>query len=201
MTESPTLRSRDALPALVGIFLIVGTWLRLTGLFSTPLWLDEAYSAYAVEKGFLFTWTVVPTYDVHPPLYYTILGSWALVAGDSLAGLRMLGVVCGLATIAIVGLAGREIARALSLDERLLAASAMVLVALSPLMIDMSREVRPYPVMILVYSMAVLGIVRVARFSAESGLVPIRSFLLYLTGLELTFWMHNIGPLFGAWTR
>jgi mannosyltransferase len=178
--------------------LVAGAWLRLTGLLRTPLWLDEAYSAYAVENGFRFMWSVVPTYDVHPPLYYTFLGLWSVVAGDSLAGLRMLGLVCGLTTIAFAVMAGRELARALDVDERLLAGSAAALVALSPLMIDMSREVRPYPLMILAYAAAIVGMLRVGRTAGSEGSVARGPFLLYLAGLALTFWLHNVGPLFGA---
>lgn len=189
----------NGLHTLIGaVILIIGAWFRLAGLFRTPLWLDEAYSAYAVENGLRFTWTVVPTYDVHPPLYYTLLGLWSFVAGDSLAALRMLGFVCGLATIGVAALAGRELARALELDERLLAGSAAALVALSPLMIDMSREVRPYPVMILAYAAAIVGMLRVGRAAASEGNVARGPFLLYLAGLALTLWLHNVGPLFGA---
>lgn len=180
------------------IILTGALWFRLGGLFRNPLWLDEAYSAYAVEKGFAFTWTVVPLYDVHPPLYYTILGVWTLLAGDSLAGLRMLGVVCGLAAIAVAALAGREIGLAIDVDARRVAGAAGALAAFSPLMIDMSREVRAYPVMILAGAIALLGMIRVARLASGTGAIARGPFLLYLSGLELTLWLHNVGPLFAV---
>ncbi|MBI2214709.1 MAG: glycosyltransferase family 39 protein [Acidobacteria bacterium] len=197
MTRS-SARSRNFLPAVAVVLSAVAVWFRASRLFRAPLWLDEAYSAHAVEKGFAFTWTVVPTYDVHPPLYYTILGLWSLLAGDSLAGLRMFGVVCGLLTIVIVAFAAFELARSLDLDGPMLVACSALLAAFSPLMIAMSREVRPYAAMILAFTLALAGMLRAVRDCRDTGRVEQGAFLLYLVGLTLTFWLHNVGPLFGA---
>ena len=42
---------------------------RVVGLASRPLWLDEAYSAWFSARGWHDLWTVVPTYEPHPPFY------------------------------------------------------------------------------------------------------------------------------------
>ena len=58
-----------AIALLVAIGIGVRTW-NLTG---EPRWLDEAYSTYAAGHSLSFLWRVVPLYESHPPLYYTLL--------------------------------------------------------------------------------------------------------------------------------
>jgi predicted membrane-bound mannosyltransferase len=43
---------------------------RLIGITLRPLWLDEAYSAWFSSRSWHELWTVVPTYETHPPFYY-----------------------------------------------------------------------------------------------------------------------------------
>ena len=61
---------RRMLIAAAAMLLAAGIWFRWAGMTGEPLWLDEAYSAYAASKGFDFLWNVVPRYDTHPPFYY-----------------------------------------------------------------------------------------------------------------------------------
>ena len=68
MTCAPSTRR----PALfIALALIAGfaLWTRLWNIGAEPMWLDEAYSAYAASKGWDFLWTVVPRYETHPPFY------------------------------------------------------------------------------------------------------------------------------------
>ena len=80
----------------------IGVALRLWAIGREPLWLDEAYSAYAADHGFTFLWQVVPRYETHPPFYYSLLHLWVLAFGDGLLSLRMPGILAGLATLAAV---------------------------------------------------------------------------------------------------
>ena len=41
-----------------------------------PLWLDEAYSAWFSAQSWHVLWTDVPTYETHPPFYYSLLKLW-----------------------------------------------------------------------------------------------------------------------------
>lgn len=190
--------SRGRVVELAIVILAAAVYLRVAGLFTTPLWLDEAYSAYAVEHGLTFTWTVVPTYEAHPPLYYTLLWVWSLLASDSLAGLRSLGVLCGLITMGTAAVTGWEIARARNLDSRFVGVAAAALVGFSPLMIDMSREVRPYPMMILAYAIGLAAMLRASRLLEQSKRLARAPFVVYLIALETSLWLHNVGPLFGG---
>ncbi len=191
-------RDRSVNASITLVLLTAAGFLRIQGPFRAPLWLDEAYSAYASGNGFAFLWNVVPRYDTHPPVYYSLLRLWSLVFGDTLVGLRSLGLVCGLATLPAAALAGRELARALGLSARRIGLAAMALAAFAPLLIDMSRQVRPYPVMILVYAIGLGAMLRLGRIAGETGEIAPRPFALYLLCLELTLWLHNLGPLFGA---
>lgn len=177
--------------------ILAGLALRLWHVGSEPLWLDEAYSAYAAGKGWTFLWQVVPQYETHPPFYYSLLRLWTLIFGDHLIGLKSLGLACGIATIPAAGWAAREIGRYLDFPvERqwLFAGLAMLLVSLSPMMMEMSRQVRPYPVMILTFACQTALLFRLARTGRPAG----GAYAAYLLLFALTLWLHNLGVLFGA---
>ena len=189
---------------LVGFLLLVvaaGLAARLWNVASEPLWLDEAYSAYAAAKGFDFLWNVVPQYETHPPFYYSLLRIWTLIVGDSLVGLRSLGAVCGVATLATTAIAAREVSRTSRLDEntgRALIVIAVLLAALMPTLVLMTREVRPYPVLILVYSIAIAALFRTSWRIDQGGQLAGVSYGIYLLAVAVALWLHNLGVLFGA---
>ncbi|WP_174286317.1 hypothetical protein, partial [Sphingomonas bacterium] len=51
-----------ATAALLAAAAIAGLMLRYRGIADEPLWLDEAYSAFAADHGWRFLWRVVPKY-------------------------------------------------------------------------------------------------------------------------------------------
>lgn len=191
----PPIPLLAALAVLIGG---IGALVRIHGTLAEPLWLDEAYSAYAAAQGFSFLWHVVPQYETHPPFYYSLLRLWTLPLGDSLASLRALGILCGIATIGVMALAGREIARWRRLPPVPLIAAAAAIGAISPVMVEMSREVRPYPVLILTYTLAIFALVRIAARIDATGTLPRRPLALYTLCLSLILWLHNLGPLYAA---
>jgi hypothetical protein len=181
--------------------LALAAWLRFAGFAGRPLWLDEAYSAYAAGKGWAFLWQVVPRYETHPPFYYSLVRLWTLPFGDSLIALRMLGLACGMATLPLGMLCAREIGHALGLGRiarSWFQIAALALLALSPMLVLMAREVRPYPVLILVYLAGIHALLRMQRHIAEGGRIASPAYAAYLAALALTLWLHNLGPLFGA---
>jgi hypothetical protein len=180
------------------VLLVAAVWFRLHGSLQEPFWLDEAYSAYAAGKGFYFLWHVVPSYETHPPFYYSLLRVWTLIFGDSLAGHRSLGFVAGLATLPVVALAARDVARACGLDRDRIGWGAVGFAAFSILLVAMTREVRPYPVMILVYAATILALVRLGIAAERDGHVAARPYAAYLVGLALMLWLHNLGALYAA---
>lgn len=187
--------------AATAALLALAAWLRFAGFAGRPLWLDEAYSAYAAGKGWAFLWQVVPRYETHPPFYYSLLRLWTLPFGDSLIALRLLGLACGMATLPLAMLCAREISHALGLGRgasRWFQLATLLLLALSPMLVLMAREVRPYPVLILVYLAGIYALLRLRGQVADGGGIASPAYAAYLAALALTLWLHNLGPLFGA---
>ncbi len=162
------------------------------------MWLDEGYSAYAAAKGWHFLWAVVPRYETHPPFYYSLLRGWTLIFGDGLVGHRSLGVAAAALTLPIAAVAADRIARITQLARGWTIAAAVGLVALSPMLVAMAREVRPYPLMILTYAGALAALVTIAGRSAQGLPVAGRAFAAYLVAFALMLWLHNLGPLYGV---
>src|SRR5207237_1465929 len=91
----------------VGITLLA-LLVRVTGLTSRTLWLDEAFSAFFSAQSFHYLWTVLPTYEAHPPFYYSLLKVWRTVFGSDALALRSISVLFGVLTIPLVITAARE---------------------------------------------------------------------------------------------
>lgn len=178
-----------------------GVGFRLWRAASVPLWLDEAYSAYAADHGFAFLWSVVPRYETHPPFYYSLVRLWSFLTGDSLGARRALGVIAGIVAMPVTALAADRLGRLVDWDaprRRRLAGFAAMLAALHPLSIEMAKQVRPYPVMLAVYATAMLAVLRLA-IDARDGRRLSRPWLVGLTVAEAAMlWLHALGPLYGA---
>ncbi len=192
-----TLLSRRPLAILAALLIaIAAIWARAWNIWAEPMWLDEGYSAYAAGQGWHFLWHVVPRYETHPPFYYSLLRGWTLIAGDGLVAHRMLGLLCGLATVAVAGLAGARMARLAGVDPPRVALATAALVAVSRMLVEMSREVRPYPVMILVYACATFALLAIAERRARGLPLAGRAYAAGLGCAALMLWLHNLGPLY-----
>jgi hypothetical protein len=188
------------IPAAAALLVAIGIGLRTWNLTIAPMWLDEAYSAYAADHGFGFLWRVTPLYETHPPFYYSLLRLWVLAFGDSLTALRLLGWIAGLLTLPTMVLAANGAARWMGWSEmrrRALALAAVGLSALSIAMVRMTHEIRPYPLMILLYATALTLILHLARRSEAPAPIAGPILAAYLIALECLLWLHNLGPLFG----
>jgi len=173
--------------------------LRLIGLGSRPLWLDEAFSAWFSDRSFHYLWTVVPTYEPHPPLYYSILKLWRDAVGPGHAEMRMLSVLLGAAAIPFVMAAAFEQERHEATRRPLLRAGiAGFLTACSPVLMVLDQEARPYPLLTLAYAAAVLGLLRLMREFKEGTPGAWKSWLLLGASTELALWSHGLGALYAA---
>jgi len=118
--------------------------LRLPGLVDRPLWYDEAFAVLFSAKGLpsmvegtLRAQAGVAA-DVHPLLYYTLLGIWGKVFGTSVAAVRSLSLGLGLGVVALGYALGRR-----SLGRRAGLVGG-ILLAVSPFQIHYAQEVRMY---------------------------------------------------------
>ena len=187
--------------ALAAAFAVAaGIAFRFHGAAAYPLWLDEAYSAFAGDHGFAWIWRMVPQYETHPPVYYSMVRLWGFMTGDSVIARRMLGLLCGMATVAVAGVAASRLGPILRLPLRSrmwLIAGVVTLVALQPLLVGMSRQLRPYPVMILVYALSLLPLLRLLADSVARRPLARGGTVGFFACEALMLWLHSLGPLFG----
>jgi uncharacterized membrane protein len=134
---------KRSLPKLM-LILLLALGLRLIALNSRPLWYDEAFAVLFSEKGLsaMLYGTLTPANgvaaDVHPLLYYTILGGWMNIFGQSPFAVRLFGAFAGLLTIAVLYRLTRDL-----FDERTGLVAALI-AAVAPFHVQYSQEARMY---------------------------------------------------------
>jgi len=128
--------------------------LRLLRLGAQCFWVDEIASIEAGKTSLhhMIGWYYI---DPHPPLFYTLMKAWLLL-GESEWTLRLLPALAGIGTVAVTWMIGRR------LCGRTAATLGALLLAINPLAIWVSQELR---------SMALLGL-----FSTLSLYLLIRTF-------------------------
>ena len=172
---------------------------RATGLTARPLWLDEAFSSWFASRSFSYLWNVLPTYEAHPPFYYSLLKLWRLAFGGDALALRSLSLLFGVLTVPVVMAAVREQERHSPTGQsHLRAGLAGFLAACSPMLIVVGQEARPYPLLVLAYSIAILGLLRLMRRFSEGSAGDWQSWLLLGGGTELVLWSHSLGILYAS---
>lgn len=124
--------------ALLGVLIVAAIILRLPFLEARSIWFDEAFSWRLIS--FSFPEMISRTgADVHPPLYYLLLKSWATFFGSHITSLRVFSVILSAATlIAVYGFIGN------AFRSRLLAFLSASLLAVSGWQIFFSQEARMY---------------------------------------------------------
>lgn len=85
----------------LGAILLLAFALRLTRLTFQPLWWDEGYSLFFATRDFA-TLLDRTALDIHPPLYYALLQLWTLVAGTNDFSTRFYSVAIGMLTLPFI---------------------------------------------------------------------------------------------------
>ena len=159
------------LPLLAVAVLAAG--LRFFRIDAQSLWYDEGISAFQLTRTFPEILRAAAL-DTHPPLYYWTLKAWADLFGASELGLRSLSAVWGVLTVVLTWLLGRRLLGAVP------AATAGLLLAVAPLGVYYSQEVRMYT---QVTALAVLAAYAYAR----------RTYWLYALSAILTLYSQYLG--------
>ena len=184
---------------LTAMLMLVALAVRCVGLTLRPIWLDEGFSAWFSARSWHYLWTIAPTFETHPPFYYSVLKLWSELFGHSAIALRGLSVMLGVAAVPVVIAAALEHEKLdPSGNPQLRAGIAGFLVACSPLLVGLGQEARPYPLLVLAYAIAILAVLRLMREFRDDGPGQWSSWLLLLVGTELTLWAHSLGVLYGA---
>jgi len=184
---------------LAATLTLVALGLRLIDLGTRPLWLDEAFSAWFSDRSFYYLWHVLPTYEAHPPFFYSVLKVWRSIAGEGHAAMRGLSVLFGTLTVPLIMAIAVEQERHDPTGEPLYRAGlAGVLAACSPMFMVIGQEARPYPMLAFAYALAILALLRLMREFKAGGAGRWASWLSLGASLELTLWSHALGFLYGA---
>lgn len=193
-----TRRKWQITPLRIATGLIVlALALRLIHLGSRPLWLDEAFSAWFSDQSFNYLWHVVPTYEAHPPFFYSILKVWRSIVGDGHAAMRSLSVLLGTATVPLIMMIALEQERQAPTGRLLFRAGlAGFLAACSPMFMVIDQEPRPYPLLTLAYSAAILALFRLVREFGNGKAGSWGSWALFGGSAALTAWSHALGVLY-----
>ena len=172
--------------------------LRLIHLGSRPLWLDEAFSAWFSDQSFSYLWNVVPTYEAHPPFFYSVLKVWRSLVGEGHGAMRSLSVLLGVATVPVIMVIALEQERQGATGRPLLRAGlAGFLVACSPMFMVIDQEPRPYPLLTLAYALAILALLRLVREFNDGKPGSWGNWVLFGISAALTCWSHALGVLYG----
>ncbi|MGN6059288.1 MAG: glycosyltransferase family 39 protein [Sphingomicrobium sp.] len=184
---------------LIAALTVLALALRLLNLGGRNLWLDEAFSAWFSQHSFHYLWTVLPTYEAHPPFYYSLLKLWRSLFGDSALALRALSVVLGTLTVPVLIAAALEQERQEPSGQPIVRAGlAGFLGACSPMLMFIGQEARPYALLAFAYALAILALLRLMRQFKAGEPGSWSNWMLMGGAAELTAWSHGLGILYAA---
>lgn len=132
--------------------ILLAAWVRFHDLSKPAIWTDEGFtlllSSYSPSQILFHT-----ARDVHPPLYYLILHEWMSVFGNGVFAARSLSALADVATVAL----GIWLVRLVS--TRRAAILAGIMLALLPIAVRYSQEVRMYALLALLMVGATIAFV------------------------------------------
>lgn len=147
-------RTREVGWGLLGITLVALAFgLRVYGLESKSIWLDEALSfhraaSFSQAVSGLIVTGGVPSRDTQPPLYFVLLYGFLKLAGDSDFAAKFLSAFFSVLTVPVLAAAGRR------LGGGRVGLLAALLAALSPLYVWYAQEVRMYTLLVFFSAVA-----------------------------------------------
>ncbi len=167
-------------PVVFGLLFMVLCMVQLR----QSIWFDESYSAYLTRFEYPKVWELTAQ-DVHPPLYYFALKTWAHFFGHTDFAMRMLSVVCGAVAILFAYLWLRYKYGATT------AITATALLSISPVFVRYGQEMRMYT-MVLAIVFAATYVLQLAVDNNKK-----RWWVIYAILLAAGMWTHYFCAL--AW--
>lgn len=177
---------------LLGLIVLIGSFLRVFRIGSESLWLDEGYSVHFVETmSFAALAFELPWTDNSPPLYYLVLDVWTAAFGYSESTIRLLSALFGIATIVVIYLLGSEL---YSKDVGLLSAG---LLSVSSFHVWYAQDARTYTLLALLASLSFLFLLR--SRDDEAGIARTVPYVVSTVALVYT---HTFGlfVVLAQWT-
>ena len=184
-----------------GLLLVIicfGLAVRLYGADGMPIWIDEAYSYWSASQSWTALWTIVPRFETHPPLFYSLVKLW-LPLGDSEQDLRLLPTLLGIMAVPLLYLSGRIV------GGRACGLLAATLIACAPWQIIQAQNLRPYTLVTLASALVMAGALQILNnpaLAAEPLWRPAKiripmlaAYAALSMGLALLLWSHNLNIL------
>lgn len=156
--------------------------LRMVGLVQVPARWDEGWSVAHASLGLSDLFTITAE-DVHPPLFYMLLGAWQSIMGISLFGDRFLAVLMSLPAIPLAF----AVARRWSGSVRL-ALIAAGLMTWFPLLVYYGAVIRMYALAPTFVFLATWAALRLLDSRARSRVGSLAAFVVGATGAMLTLY-------------
>ncbi|MBN1286878.1 MAG: glycosyltransferase family 39 protein [Anaerolineae bacterium] len=172
------------------VVLLLAARLRVAALGGEALWIDETFSLWAAGEPLVAGPAAVAANDVHPPLYFILLGFWTRLAGDSELAGRYFSALAGVLSAALVYALGRRLSGARA------GLCAALVFAVMGMPVRYARELRMYALLCLLSIAATYAYVRwlerptrrrAALYAAPAAMLP---FTHYYGAFILLF--HNI---------
>jgi hypothetical protein len=179
------------------LLLLVAFGLRAWQLGEDELWFDEAGSVFIARKSLFDLWRYSATaISEHPPLYYTLLHYWRVLAGESEFAIRFLSLLFGMGFVLLLGKLASEV------GGRKLAFAAVAIGTIAPFPIAYSQEARMYSLVMALGALLLIAVNRIIRGRPHPrrhlGIVAIASVLgiatsyffvpvIFVAGIVLVF--------------
>ena len=183
--------------AVIGITFLA-MFFRLSGLSSRSFWTDEAYSYWFQQLPWHALWHDTPSYETHPPFYYSVLKLWCQRFGVTEAAMRSLSVLASVATVAALAVWPRLFERNVLLEWLGLATAALL--AVNAGNVQYAQQARPYALLTLCATFMVLTSASLlgdlfrsnAQDRVKRRFAVKAAFLGLFAGV--TLWLHNTSP-------
>ncbi len=124
------------------LILILGLVLRLLDINKTSFWYDEAFTGDILKLSWKEMFAVIAADKVHPPLFYILIRLWSVIFGITQFSLRSFSVFCGLGTIGLAYIVGKEFFNKNKFP--ILGIVLAFVIAISPFFVTYSVEARAY---------------------------------------------------------
>ncbi|MCI4645644.1 MAG: glycosyltransferase family 39 protein [Hyphomonadaceae bacterium] len=194
-TTKPTLLTPGSWPKLAWqgmtlcALLIAAMLLRLIGMDTQSLWLDEGYSLWFARHDLNALWGSVARVEINPPLYYMLLHIWTGLFGESPVALRSLSALINCAALPFVYFTARWSLNGEKAHGIGLLAAILFMLAFSEL--QYSHEARTYTLCVLGISIVTAASVRILADLDIGRQAPYYwPHILLGGGAALAMWSH-----------
>jgi len=170
--------------SLLGVAVVTGIALRCFAIEGHELQYDEAATGYFSILPWRDLWGSPAVPEPNPPLFYA--ATWLVGhAGGAIEAMRWVSAVAGVLCIPLAWLIARDVAGGFA------AASAALLVAVSPQHIAVSQYARAYALLILLLTSAFLCLVRTRRPQPDDRRRQLYLFTGYAAAAAAALYTHH----------